>query len=850
MRKRSTTTATERTQTPLRRQFLDIKRHHPDAILLFRLGDFYEMFGDDAEAAAEILHIVLTSREFGRGNRVPMCGVPHHAAHTYIAKLIEAGRRVAVCDQVGEAGNGLVERKVTRVITPGTIVDEAMLQPEANNYLCAVVADGDRLGFAYADVTTGEFSATELAADQLPRELTRVAPRETLLFAADAAAIDVPGATAPAAWMAEAGAATEALTRTLGVSDLEGLGLGGRPLAARAAGAVLAYLEDTDADALHVLTGVHVYSASGFMELDPFTRGNLELESAGRDGRLEGSLLWVLDQTKTPMGARLLRRRLGRPSLAADEIDRRLDRVQALVDQPDRRAELRSQLARLGDLERLGNRLARRSARVVDLRHLLAALQTVAELRAALETGPEPLESLRAAIDPCDGAVDVVGRAITESGGRAIRAGYSDELDRIAGSAAEAKGWIADLERSERERTGLKALKVGFNRVFGYYLEVGRAHAESVPPDYQRRQTLANTERYITPELKEYESLVLNSEERIAELERALFGEVLERLQEWVPRVLATASALAELDLAAALADVAVRNRYVRPEVADDDTLEIAGGRHPVVEATQTEPFVPNDARLNPADDQIMVLTGPNMAGKSTYLRQVALIALLAQIGSFVPAERARIGLVDRIFTRVGARDDLSAGASTFMVEMLELAAILSQATPRSLLVLDEIGRGTSTYDGISVAQAVIEHLHNHPRLRAKTIFATHYHELTAVAGVLPRVHNFNVAVAEQEGRVVFLRRIVAGPADRSYGVHVAELAGLPSTVIRRAHDLLVELERQAARNGTLPHETQLSLFPPDEHPAAARLRGLDLDQLSPLEALNTLYELQNISKP
>ena len=834
--------------TPLRRQYLDIKRQNPDAILLFRLGDFYEMFDRDAQVAAEVLRIVLTSREFGRSGRVPMCGVPHHSAHTYIARLIEAGHRVAVCDQVSEPGKGLVERKVTRVITPGTVIEEEMLRPQANNYLAAVVGDGALFGLAYADVSTGEFAATELDRAALAHELARLAPRETLAFNADA---DVLGAVkaAPADdWLADPVTAPEALMRHLGVASPEGLGLAGHPRAARAAGALVGYLDQTDAATLHVLTGVQVYSVTAYMELDASTRANLELETAGRDRRSEGSLLWVLDRTVSPMGARLLRRRLGRPSLDLCELETRLDQLQAARDDPALRADLRARLAAVGDLERLANRLMRGAARTVDVRHLSAALATVRALRGALAEAADALRALGARMDPCDEAVELIARAITESGERAIRPGYSAELDRVAQGAAQAKAWIAELEGRERQRSGIKGLKVGYNRVFGYYIEIGRAHAESVPDDYQRRQTLANAERYVTPDLKEYEALVLNAEERIAELERVLFGEVVEHLGRLAPAMLGTAAAVAELDVAAALAEVAERNRYARPELADGGLLEIDGGRHPVVEAAQAEAFVANDTRLDPDHHQIMVITGPNMAGKSTYLRQAALIVLLAQIGSFVPAERARVGIVDRIFTRVGASDDLAAGASTFMVEMLELAAILAQATPRSLLILDEIGRGTSTYDGISVARAVLEHVHNHPRLRAKTIFATHYHELTAAAEVLPRVHNFNAAVTEQEGQVVFLRRVLPGGADRSYGVHVAELAGLPPTVIRRANEILHDLER-GAHNGAPAAPAQLTLLPPETHPLVERVRALDLDQLTPLDALTALYELQRSAR-
>ncbi|MDE2990191.1 MAG: DNA mismatch repair protein MutS [Chloroflexota bacterium] len=828
------------TLTPLRRQYLDIKRQHPESLLFFRLGDFYELFDRDAEVAAEELQIVLTSREFGRSGRSPMCGVPHHAVAGYIAKLVEAGHRVAVCDQVTAAGNGLVDRAVTRVITPGTVVDEDMLRPQANNYLAAVVPADNLVGFAYADVTTGEFSATEVRHDQLGPELSRVSPRETLAFGD----IDLPGAVTGADWMADPGTAEEALRRQFTVQDLDGLGLADRPQASRAAGALLAYVAETDANALHVLAGLHVYRVSTYMELDPATRANLELESGGRASRRDHSVLGVLDHTRTPMGARRLRRHLARPSLERDVIERRLDLVEALVDASDRRAELHDVLKSVGDLERLANRVLRRTAAVNDVRRVATALEGLALVRRTLDGATGALAGPRDRIDTCEEAQDLIARAI-DDGDRTIRAGYSDELDRLVAGAGSAKAWIAALETQERERLGIKSLKVRFNRVFGYYIELGRAYADRVPDHYERRQTLANAERYVIPELKEREAEVLNAQEQIEALETLLFEEVVERLAAWAPAMLGSSAAIAALDVAASLAEVAVLQGYVRPLLTNEGRIEIEAGRHPVVEASQTEPFVPNDTRLDPDDRQILVLTGPNMAGKSTYLRQTALIVLLAQIGSYVPAERAEISLVDRIFTRAGARDDLAAGASTFMVEMLELAAILAQATPRSLLILDEIGRGTSTYDGISVAQAVVEHLHHHPRLRAKTIFATHYHELTAVAEMLPRVHNANVAVAEQGERVLFLRRIVDGPADRSYGVQVAQLAGLPPPVIRRAREILVELERLAAGGKAAP-SVQLTLLTPEEHPVVKRLRELDPEQLSPLDALSLLYELRN----
>ena len=830
--------------TPLRRQYLDIKQQHPEACLLFRLGDFYELFDDDAKIAAEELQIVLTSRDFGRSGRVPMAGVPHHAAAGYIARLVEAGHRVAVCEQVSAPGNGLVDRAVTHVITPGTVVDEEMLRPQANNYLAAIVPGQETTGFAYADVSTGEFAVSELRTDQVAPELSRVSPRETLVFGE----LDVPGSVTGSEWMADAKACAETLRRHFDITSLEGLGLHNRPQALRAAGALLAYVADTDVKALHVLTSLHPYTVTAHMELDPSTRANLDLESGSREGGGGASLLGVLDHTRTPMGARLLRRRVSRPSLERDVIEERLDLVEALVTRIDLQSELRDILKTVGDLERLANRLRRKSASPPDVRRVATALNSVAAVREALATADGSLALAHDQIDSCEECLALINDAVGD-GDRTIRAGYSDELDRLVGVMESAKTWIADLESRERSRLGIKSLKVRFNRVFGYFIEVGRAHASKMPATYERRQTLANSERYVTPELKEHETAVLNAEEQIETIESVLFEEIVERLGTWVPPMLRSSNAIASLDVAASLAEVAVRQGYVRPYLTDGSSIHITAGRHPVVEAEQNDPFVPNDLLLNADDRQILMLTGPNMAGKSTYLRQTALIVLLAQIGSFVPADNAEIGLVDRIFTRVGARDNLAAGASTFMVEMLELAAILAQATPRSLLILDEIGRGTSTYDGISVARAVVEHLHHHPRLRAKTIFATHYHELTAVADVLPRVHNANVVVAEQGDQVVFLHHIVDGPADRSYGVHVAQLAGLPPAVIRRARDLLADLEEHDPWNGSF-QTAQLSMLPPDEHPVLKQLRTLDPEQLSPLEALSALYELRRDFDP
>jgi len=702
----------------------------------------------------------------------------------------------------------------------------------------------------------------------LAEELGRLDPAEVLVAASAgrdwwarlreghrAALTEVPD------WSFDLDQAADALKRQFAVASLEGFGLGGKPLAVQAAGAVLAYLQETQRETLGRLRPPHTYSLSDFMLLDPATRRNLELVETLRTRSTEGSLLGVLDLTRTPMGGRLLRKRLLQPLLDRERLERRLDAVEAFYRDTRLRLDLAKRLQGLGDLERLAQRVASGTAGPRDLLGIAKALKAVEPLRSALEKGEAAAEGnlaaalrrLREGLDPCAEVVGLVENAIAEdapptlAGGRVIRRGFSPELDGIEESAKAAREWVAGLQNRERERTGIKSLKVGYNKVFGYYLEVTKPNLHLVPADYVRKQTLTNAERFITPELKEYESLILHAEERIRELEAEIFRSVRAKVGESADRILATAEALAELDVAVALAEVAHRHRYVRPVLTEGDRIDILGGRHPVVELTlRDEPFVPNDVHLSP-EECILVITGPNMSGKSTYLRQVALIVLMAQIGSFVPADAAEIGLVDRIFTRIGAQDEIHAGQSTFMVEMLETANILHHATSKSLVILDEIGRGTSTYDGISIAWAVVEYLHNHPRLRCKTLFATHYHELTALEGLLPRVRNYNVAVAEDGEKVIFLRKIVPGGADRSYGIHVAQLAGLPRPVIQRAEELLREFEENSHRGPGTPgpqRPYQLPLFPFSD-PVVDEIASLDIATMTPLEALNKLYELQ-----
>ncbi len=846
--------------TPLRRQYLDIKRHYPTTILFFRLGDFYETFDDDAEIVARDLEIVLTGRTNmykGQERRVPMAGIPFHAAETYIARLIAKGHHVAICEQTGsEPINGLVTREVIRVITPGTIVEPALLDATRNNYLAAVAGGGPQAAVAHVDITTGEFAVAALhgpeAGAQVRQELARLRPAE-ILIADEAEGHGLSGLTRLPRARFDPGRARNVLADHFGVESLAGLGLEGQPAACAACAAILTYLRDTQPGALRLLTRISVYQLGDFMTLDPATRRNLELTETLRSGQVRGSLLGVLDLTVTAMGARLLRQWVSQPLLDLGAIHLRLERVVALHGDSLLRAELQRALRPLADLERIVNRVAGGTAQPRDLVALRETLRALPAVRRELDQRPlAALQALARALDPCAEVETLLSVAIADeppavlSKTGIIRPGFSAELDEVIEASRHAREWIASLEASERERTGLK-VKVGYNKVFGYYLELSRGKSEQAPDNYIRKQTLTNAERYITPELKEYESLVLNAEERILDIEGRLFKQVCAQIAAQAARLLNTGAAIAQLDVAVALAEVAARNRYARPEIVAEPVLDIRNGRHPVVEqyVEAGSRYVPNDVCFDPGE-VVRVITGPNMSGKSTYLRQTALIVLMAQLGSFVPADQARIGLVDRIFTRIGAQDEIHAGQSTFMVEMVETAAILHNASARSLLILDEIGRGTSTYDGLSLAWAIVEHIHNHPQLKAKTLFATHYHELTDLATVLPGVRNYNVAVSEDGEHVVFLHRIVPGGADRSYGIHVAELAGLPKAVIARAREILERLEASGGRAVRLSDDSaaQLSLFP-ETNPLLDELKTLDLNALPPMQALAKLFEWQ-----
>jgi DNA mismatch repair protein MutS len=868
--------------TPIRQQYLEIKRQYPDAILFFRLGDFYETFDEDAETTARELDIVLTSRPVGKGLRAPLAGIPYHAVENYLARLIEKGYHVAICEQVGDQPTkGIFPRKVIRVVTPGTLIEPGLLPGNANNYLAAVILEsnvlssskgtdvGPRAGIAYVDITTGEFAAAELDAGEssadgrpagspLRAEIARLRPAEIIHPDNIILPNGIPGHITPwTAWRFEPGKCQETLLTHFGVSTLEGFGLKNLPLATRAAGVIIQYLKETEGAALSLLTSLRVYNLNEFMTLDAPTRRNLELTETLR-GETKGSLLSVLDHTVTPMGARLLRQWVNQPLLNVEPIRTRQDGVEFFFTRSMLRAELRAALKPLADLERLTNRVLSSHAQPRDL---VAMRETLVRLPAIKQVLSEKLEvekenlitfSFLPSFDLCSDELALLQSAIADDPPQTlqntgiIRAGYSAELDGVLSASRHAREWINNLESVERERTGIKTLKVGYNKVFGYYIEISQGQAARAPADYIRKQTLVNAERYITPEMKEYETLVLNAEERIRELELRLFREVCATLAKSASRLLNTARALADLDVRAALAESAAHGGYCRPEVRADDVLDIRAGRHPVVEQTlQNDRFVPNDVTFEKGE-LVRVITGPNMSGKSTYLRQAALIVLMAQIGSFVPAEAAFIGLVDRIFTRIGAQDEIHAGQSTFMVEMIEAANILHHATQRSLLILDEIGRGTSTYDGVSIAWAVVEYIHNHPSLRAKTLFATHYHELTQLADLLPGVRNYSVAVTEADAKVVFLHKIVPGGADRSYGIHVAQLAGLPRPVIQRASEIMRELEKSSGQAVRInPHAAQQAALFPETSPLLDELKTLDVNSLSPIEALNKLFEWQ-----
>lgn len=853
------------------RQYQQLKARHPGALLMFRLGDFYELFFEDAQTAARELDIVLTSREVGKGRRVPMCGVPHHALETYLARLVEHGHHIAICEQMEDprAARGLVRRDVVRVVTPGTVIEQPLLARHANNFLVGVAKGAAAWGLAAADLSTGEFQVTEIRGGEgaLAEELARLGPREVLAAESDAAALrpllaEGVHLTVTEDWKFEEAAARRRLHEHLRVVSLDAFGCAHLPLAVSAAGALLQYLKDTQFSPLAHLRRITTYAPDAGLVLDAATRRNLELLRNPRDGGPHGTLLWVLDETKTSMGARRLRQWVLQPLADRETIVERLDAVAELVGAPRLRTALAATLGRLGDLERLMGRIGHGSANGRDLVALAASLRPLPALREALrDTRAAALRAIAGRIADHAAVAGLVETAIvdhppvTVQEGGIIRDGYDTDLDALREATREGKAWIARLEADERTRTGIRSLRVGFNKVFGYYIEVSKPNLHLVPADYVRKQTLTGAERFITEAMKEKEALILGAEERMAGLEYELFIRVRDQVAAEAGVVLETARAIAALDALLSLAQVAAASRYVRPEITTEPVLEIRSGRHPVVERTLTdERFVPNDVALDAHARALLIVTGPNMAGKSTYLRQNALIVLMAHLGSFVPAESARIGLADRIFTRVGAVDDIATGRSTFLVEMQEVGNILHHATRRSLIILDEVGRGTSTYDGMSIAWAVVEHLHDH--VGARTLFATHYHELTELGTLLPRVANVNMLVKEEGDRVVFLRRVADGGADRSYGIHVAQLAGLPAAVIEHAQRIMRHLEAASQVPGAevpflppVPSRAsgalQLPLPLPPVSPVEDALLGLSLESMTPLDAIQALHALR-----
>jgi DNA mismatch repair protein MutS len=844
--------------TPLMRQYHGIKQQVPNTLLMFRLGDFYELFYDDAVTAARELEITLTARNKEKGQPIPMCGVPYHASENYIARLIQKGYRVAICDQmeVPSAATKLVRREVTRIVTPGTSMNAQVLRSHENNYLAAVMPGSNscagRAGIAHVDISTGEFRATEIDASEIRAALETLNAREALV--PDGASDSLPCLkTNVDAWVFAPDYAARSLCDHFHLLALDGCGLESRPLATGAAAAILHYLRDTQRTALDHLERPAFYDRAAALVLDATTVRNLELvEPLFAGESKESTLLHVLDRTRTGMGGRLLRRRLLAPSIDVAEIEARLDAVEELAKTPILRAELGKHLESILDLERLLAKISLSSAGPRDLLALARSLAVIPGL-VSQPVAAALLQDIRARLDPIPELRDQVLSAIAEeppanlSDGGTIRTGFDAALDELRDISQNSRTYLVQIEQRERTRTGIASLKVRFNNVFGYYIEISKSNLHLAPDDYQRKQTLVNAERFTTPELKELEVKILEAEERSLAIEREIFEQLRLLASSHAARIKATATAVAEMDVAVALAEVAAESRYFRPRFSTSGEMRVVAGRHPVIEKLaekDAQRFIPNDLYFHPDTEFIAVITGPNMGGKSTYLRQAALLAILAQMGSFIPAESALMPVVDRVFTRIGAADNLARGRSTFMVEMTETAVILNTATARSLIVLDEIGRGTSTYDGLALAWAVVEHIHKN--IRAKTLFATHYHELTELAGQLDGVRNLHVSVKEAGDQILFLRRVEPGAADRSYGIEVARLAALPMSVIERAREILAHHESAVTEELAPPSgPLQIQLFEPVNHQLAARIRGLNLDNLRPIEALQLLAELQ-----
>lgn len=863
--------------TPMMKQYLKVKEQYKDAILFYRLGDFYEMFFDDAVTASRELELVLTGRDCGQAERAPMCGVPFHAAEGYIARLVAKGYKVAICEQTEDpaAAKGLVSRDVIRIVTPGTVTESVMLDETKNNFLACIWCEKSGAGLSFCDISTGQLFVSELSgervADRIINEIARFKPSEILVNEKCAAVKDVATYIDRACDIAasvrsdvcfEKETCRETVTRHFGKSPEE-LGLGGLDGAVRSLGCILSYLYETQKNSLGSVTEVVIYSESRFLSLDATARRNLELTENERRREKKGSLLWVLDKTKTAPGKRKLCEWIQQPLLSVAGINKRLDAVEELYVDTALRSEQAERLAGISDLERIITRIVYGTANAKELRTLSQTLALLPDIKNALsDCKSRLLNEVFSSIDTLDDIKTMIDAAIVDEPpfsvreGGMIKEGCSEELDSLRAIVNGGKDFLSETERREQEKTGIKKLRIGYNRVFGYYIEVLNSYRDLVPENYIRKQTLSNCERYITPELKELEAKVLGAQDRIAKLEYELFAAVRDSVAAEQLRVRSTASALSTLDVLCSLAFVATENGYVRPSVDNSDVIEISDGRHPVVEKyLNGAPFVPNDTYLDGNDNRTAIITGPNMAGKSTYMRQVAVIVIMAQMGSFVPAKSASIGIVDSIFTRVGASDDLAAGQSTFMTEMTEVSRILAAAGPRSLIILDEIGRGTSTFDGMSIARAVLEYVNDKKKIGAKTLFATHYHELTEIEGEIPGVLNFNTSVKKRGDDITFLRRIVRGAADGSYGIEVAKLSGIPQSVVNRAKVILKGLEDTSS--ATLPTNSkkqsvetdgdtlQLGFFGAAESEVEKELKMLDVNTLTPIEALNKLYELK-----
>ena len=849
--------------TPARKQYLKIKSDHKDEILLFRMGDFYETFDEDARIISRELEIALTSREMGKGHKVPLAGIPYHALESYLTRLINRGFRVAICEQTSDpaSSKGIVDREVVRIVTPGTVVEDSLLQQRANSFLMSIVIRGDEAGISVVDITTSDFLTTQLDSDRIESEITRLSPKEILLGSEWSDRI-TPSSNSVTTLVDisnfDPSNSVTKIKKFFGVDTLEPFGCDHLPLATQASAAIIEYLEIHQKEALLGMTNLQTYSVDEYMVLDRQTRRNLELFLAGRWDASESSLFSVLDRTSTPMGGRLLQAWIGKPLLNVEKITIRQEAISWFFDSETRRRSVIQLLKNISDLERLSTKVATRRATPRDLIGIVNSVSAIPKLLELLNRGNDSkkIEFVRNIFGNHSDLISLLSNALTDDppittgDGNSIRSGYSNKLDQLKDELTKNQKLMATLESDERDQTGIKTLKIGFNRVFGYYIEVSRSNLNSVPEHYIRKQTLVGGERYITPQMKELEAQILTGRNQISIMESEVFSDICDIVALEVATLKKSAEGLAIVDVLNSLAVIAQDQKYARPELNHSGRIQIVEGRHPVVEnITPQGMFISNDTDLNLEESQIIILTGPNMSGKSTYLRQVGLITLMAQIGSYVPAKSAEIGVVDRIFTRVGLQDDLTAGQSTFMVEMVETASILNQATRNSLIILDEIGRGTSTYDGLAIARSVAEYVHNNFNLGCKMLFATHYHEMTSLSNELPRAKNYHVSVTEDKGDVVFLRRIVEGGADRSYGVHVARLAGIPSVVINRAWEILRELEEdqgsvKLSASGDSIEGVQLSFLDRPTH-LAEEIREIEISDMTPLEAITKLYELQ-----